>query len=122
MLLFRAGKAGFIRVNENQMISFYNSSVSTDSSVKTIKMDILLNWTTNAVNVFVEGKWKGAATFFQKPSTVNMLRLYNLYQSTSYWKNIVVCTQNCYSFSSEPMLKSILGVTFILLSLILLNF
>lgn len=53
MLLFRAGKAGFIRVNENQMISFYNSSVSTDADVKTIKMDILLNWNASTINVFV---------------------------------------------------------------------
>lgn len=104
------------------MISFYNSSVSTDSSVKTIKMDILLDWTTSAVNVFVNGEWKGAATFFQKATSVNKLRLYNLYQSTSYWKNIVVCTQNCYSFSSENMLKSTLRLAFVLVCLILLNF
>ena len=47
------------------MISFYNSSVSDDSDVKTIKMDILLNWNDSSVNVFVNGQWKGSATFFQ---------------------------------------------------------
>jgi hypothetical protein len=104
------------------MISFYNSSVSTDAIVKTIKMDILLDWSTNTVNVFVNGEWKGAATFFQKATSVNKIRLYNLYHSTSYWKNIVVCMQNCYSFSREPMLKSALGMAFVLVCFILLNF
>jgi len=47
------------------MISFYNSSVSNDSDVKTIKMDILLNWNISSVNVFVNGQWKGSANFFQ---------------------------------------------------------
>lgn len=121
-MLFRAGKAGFIRVNENQMISFYNSSISTDIEVKTIKMDILLDWSNYVVNVFVNGEWKGSANFFQKAISVNKLRLYNLYQSTSYWKNLVVCSEKCYSFSGEWILKTSLVSTFLLICLILLNF
>jgi len=91
-LLFRAGKAGFIRVNENQMISFYNSSISDDSNVTTIKMDIILDWTSQTVKIHVNGVYQGSALFFQTATSVDKLRLYNLYQSTSYWKNLVVCT------------------------------
>jgi hypothetical protein len=104
------------------MICFYNSSVSTDSDVKTTKMDILLDWASSTVEVFVNGEWKGSATFFQKSSSVNKIRLYNLYQSTSYWKNIVVCTENCYAFKSASTLKSTIGVSLVLVFLILLQF
>jgi hypothetical protein len=54
-LLFRAGKAGLIRVNSNQMVDFYNSSVSTDSSIKTIKIDLLINWEEKIIDIFVKG-------------------------------------------------------------------
>jgi len=100
------------------MISFYNSSVSTDSDVKTIKIDIELNWTSKIVNVFVEGIWKGKAKFFQAASSINKLRLYNLYHSTSYWKNLVVCSQNCYSFSYGFNL--ITGLGFIIVFLMIM--
>ena len=65
MLLFRAGRAGLIRVNSNQMIDFYNSSISTDINIKTIKMDLLIDWGNQGIDVFVAGSWKGNTKFFQ---------------------------------------------------------
>jgi hypothetical protein len=100
MLLFRAGRAGLIRVNANQMIDFYNSSVSTDGNIKTIKMDLLIDWENKLVDVFVAGSWKGNTKFFQEVNKVDQLKMYNLYQSTSYWKNIAVCNGVCYSFKN----------------------
>lgn len=32
-LSFRCGYAGFVRVNDNQMITFYNKTVSNDAEV-----------------------------------------------------------------------------------------
>ena len=46
------------------MISFYNSSVSNDTNIKLIKMDLIFNWTTKVVDVFVQGNYMGNAKFF----------------------------------------------------------
>jgi hypothetical protein len=103
------------------MVSFYNSSVSNDLNVTTIKIDITLNWLSQTVNIYVNGVLKGDAKFFQPTSSVDKLRLYNLYQSTSYWKNLVVCSSNCYSFNFEKNLLFsswiIIGVVFMLFAL-----
>ncbi len=50
------------------------------------------------VNIFLNGQWKGDSKFFQEVDKVDTLRLYNLHQTTSYWKNIAVCNPKCYSF------------------------
>jgi hypothetical protein len=81
------------------MVSFYNTSVSDDSNVTTIKIDLILDWASQSVNIYVDGTSKGSANFFQSATSVDKLRLYNLYQSTSYWKNLVVCNPVCYSFN-----------------------
>lgn len=99
------------------MVSFYNSTVSDDSNVTTIKVDITLDWTSQSVNIYIGGVYKGSAKFFQSATSVDKLRLYNLYQSTSYWKNLVVCNPACYSFSNSRHLLfsfSIFGVFLIL--------
>lgn len=103
------------------MIAFYNDSVSTDADVKTIKMDITLNWNTSTVNAYVNGEFRGSANFFQTASSVDKLRLYNLYQSTSYWKHLVVCAQNCYSFNNQWHLAGSLTLLGLLL-MILISF
>ena len=92
------------------MISFYNSSVSNDTNIKLIKMDLILNWTTKVVDVFVQGNYMGNAKFFQEAETVDRIRLYNLYQSTSYWSNLVVCKQNCYNFVYVNNLTYLIGL------------
>ena len=67
------------------------------------------------MNVFVNGQHKGTAAFFQSAETVDKLRIYNLYQSTSYWRNIVVCSQNCYSFNNGLRVASGLAILLILI-------
>lgn len=57
-MLFRAGRGGLVRVNEKQMISFYNDSVSTDYEIKLTQVDLLLDWDHKTIQIFVGGKFK----------------------------------------------------------------
>ncbi|CAD8151828.1 unnamed protein product [Paramecium pentaurelia] len=97
---FRCGYAGFVRVNDNQMITFYNSSVSTDSKIIWTQADILLNWDTQEVLVFMNESYMGSTSFYhQEVTKVNEVMLYNLKpNTTSWWKNIKICKERCDNF------------------------
>ena len=103
------------------MITFYNDSVSTsDSSVKTMKIDIKIDWASENIEVFANNVFAGTSGFLTPGVTsVDQIKLYNLYQSTSYWKNLVVCSDLCYSFNSGEKLQ-FLGflIVLILISII----
>lgn len=40
------------------MVSFYNSSVSTDSEIKLTQVDLLLNWDDQEIRVFIDEEYK----------------------------------------------------------------
>jgi hypothetical protein len=65
LILFRAGRSGLIRVNEKQMISFYNESVSTDANIKLTQMDLVVNWESKIIEVFINNKFKEKCNFFE---------------------------------------------------------
>jgi hypothetical protein len=91
-MLFRAGRCGLIRVNEKQMIAFYNSSVSTDYLLMLTQMDMLVNWATQTMDIFVNGSYRDTCNFFDSDvGEVDQALLYNLNSSISYWSNLVIC-------------------------------
>lgn len=65
LILFRAGRSGLIRVNEKQMISFYNESVCTDANIKLTQMDLVVNWESKIIEVFINNKFKEKCNFFE---------------------------------------------------------
>ena len=68
------------------MVSFYNTSVSNDQSVKLTQIDLKLNWTEKTIDIFVNNSFSDQCEFFTKDiENVNKLLIYNLYNSISYW-------------------------------------
>ena len=42
------------------MVTFYNSSItSSDSSITTMKIDLVLDWNKQSIDVFVGGSYAG---------------------------------------------------------------
>eukprot|EP01016_Furgasonia_blochmanni_P042631 TRINITY_DN5675_c0_g1_i3.p1 TRINITY_DN5675_c0_g1~~TRINITY_DN5675_c0_g1_i3.p1 ORF type:complete len:229 (+),score=48.92 TRINITY_DN5675_c0_g1_i3:49-687(+) len=98
MVSFRCGYAGFIRVNDNQMIDFYNFTISNASAgVIWTKADITFNWDDKTVNIYLNDTSKGTANFYHKGVTeVDTLAIYNLNPgTTSFFKEIEVCDDYC---------------------------
>jgi hypothetical protein len=63
-ILFRASRGGLIKVNEKQMIAFYNDSVSSDSDIKLTQMDLVVNWESHTIDIFVNSSYKDTCKFF----------------------------------------------------------
>ena len=97
------------------MISFYNTSVSTDSDVKLTQIDLLIDCEEQNMAVFVNEKFMVYAEFFEKEvKAVSSVLLYNLYNSVSYWQDLVICSQICYNFNSEFFLNTSIVFAFLL--------
>jgi hypothetical protein len=103
-ILFRAGRGGLIRENEKQMEAFYNNSVTSDSDIKLTQMDLLVNWEKRRIDIFVNRSYKDTCNFFDDNiQSVDQVLLYNLYNSTSYWRDLVICQEICYDFIWEKL-------------------
>ncbi|KRX07554.1 Cyclic nucleotide-binding protein [Pseudocohnilembus persalinus] len=107
---FRCGNAGFIRVNDQQMVGFYNSTVSEKSTtdVKWTQCDVLLDWDKQSVDIFIDETYKGQGEFYHSEvSKVDKLQMYNLKPGTvSYFKNLEVCDEKCENFNWGKNMKS----------------
>jgi hypothetical protein len=84
------------------MLAFYNNSISSDSDIKLTQIDLLPNWELHTIDIFVNSSYKDTCKFFDENiSYVDQVLLYNLYNSTSYWKDLVICQEICYGFNWE---------------------
>ena len=67
-----------------------------------MKVDLVIDWTNGEIEIFVDDKFQDKSKFFNEDvGKVDKLLVYNLYQSVSYWSNIVVCSSICYDFNSS---------------------
>lgn len=74
-----------------------------------MKIDLKLNWSTEIIEIFVNNAYVGNSKFFTSGVTnADQILLYNLYQSTSYWKNLVICSPLCYDFNFSEHTKLLL--------------
>ena len=103
------------------MVTFYNTSVTTsDADLKTMKIDFKINWTDSIIEIYVNNVFTGTNGFFTAGITsVDRVMVYNLFQSTSYWRNLAVCSQICYNFNFGSQMQVFFGML-ILIGMVLL--
>ncbi|KAL4461432.1 hypothetical protein ABPG72_015553 [Tetrahymena utriculariae] len=113
VVLFRCGNAGFVRVNDNQMIDFYNSTIEEkqDPTVPSwTRCDIFLDWNSQSLRVYLNQTFKAEVSFyFNDVPNIDTIRVYNLKPSTmGYFQNIMVCASpSCDGFLSSLLIKPV---------------
>lgn len=45
-------------MNEQQMISFYNSSVSHDNDIRLTQVDLVVDWELKKIEIFIDNQFK----------------------------------------------------------------
>ncbi|KAL4431795.1 hypothetical protein ABPG74_015235 [Tetrahymena malaccensis] len=120
VVLFRCGNAGFVRVNDNQMIDFYNSTIEekSDPTIPTwTRCDIFLDWNSQSLRVYLNQTFKAEVNFyFNDVPNIDTIRVYNLKPSTmGYFQNIMVCdSPSCDGFLSSLLIMPIWSYLFML--------
>ena len=131
---FRLGNNGLIRVNENQVLNFYNETGNSDigvngisntyitdpNQISWINASFLFDYTKNTVRTFQNGKYVSVDPFYNddKVTEVDSIMIYNLKGKTvSFIKDVKQCTDICdnFNFSSIIFFK-ILNFWLIILS------
>mmetsp|Transcript_32596 Transcript_32596/g.29452 ORF Transcript_32596/g.29452 Transcript_32596/m.29452 type:complete len:155 (+) Transcript_32596:317-781(+) len=121
---FRAGFAGLVRVNENQIVSFYDETVLPEINEGSLDpiwtdVDLTMNWDDHVVNVYLNGTEMASTGFYyNEVEEADKVLLYNLSPgSKSYIRELEICDGYCDGFSSANILKasilSVLAVLFV---------
>jgi len=122
---FRCGFAGFVRVNDNQIVTFYNSTVSDPTLPAAIiwnKADLILDWQNLLVNIYINNTSYGNVGFYHNGVTaVDTLALYSLTPgSAGFFSQVQVCNTLC-SANAIFMSSSVLTISFIATLILLIS-
>ena len=129
---FRLGNNGLIRVNQNQVLEFYNntglstigfngvtpSSENNVKNVKWIKGDFLFDWESFSVRTFLNGTYYAKDNFYYEDKFVgaNGIMIYNLKGSTTgFIKDVKLCAESvCDGFKRSNLGIADIGLVVLL--------